>query len=803
MKVSLLIVWCILCTWVTNAQKISFSGQVCRFDTITESDGPVVHDFYFTNTGEKPLKIKEVLTSCGCVAASFPSGEVMPGEKAAVRVIYRPENRHEEEVLAIADVYTNAGVRTLEISGVVLRSKKERQPAYRLRESDVREYVRPSKPARGFGLILERMREGLLARVNVPENDAEVKEQVAALDRGGKWADLDYACYGRTNWEPIRHLQRVYQQVLSYVNPESIYYANDTLYTVIRDALGYWLECRPKCHNWWYNQIAVPQCLGNMLVLMECGKKRLSGELRDGLFRLMAWPDPRRWTGANKQDIALHHVQRGCLLENDSIVKAAVDELFYPLRFTNQEGLQVDYSYHQHGNQLYIGGYGAVFVECVLKAAEWFRDTPYALKDEQLEMFSRFFRDTYLNIFRGPYQDFSVLGRGISREGATLSRGMAGVLERMKEIDRKHADDYEKAKVRFNGVADSCRSDCSRVFWRSDYALHNRKAFDFSVRTSSVRTCKIESGNGENLKGALLSDGAVCLRVTGEEYYDIFPVWDWNRIPGVTALDSNAGLQAADWGRRGKAVFSGGVSDGTYSAMGYRMDDFGVKAQKAWFMFDDEVVCLGTGIYGQGSGRVCTTVEQCRNEGENVIRKGNKIRKGNVLYYFPAGGKTVCRENRLQTGAWSEKNYNYPVRQVGQPVFSLWIDHGNNPQNAGYAYVIVPGAQQAENYDTARIEIVRNDTLVQAVYQKHADILQIVCYDSVRFEGSGVALEVDIPCVLMVKGIKTRRPSLYLADPMQDKKTAHVCLTTSRVKLSRKVELPQDDWKGNTIEILK
>ncbi len=326
MKVSLLIVWCILCTWVTNAQKISFSGQVCRFDTITESDGPVVHDFYFTNTGEKPLKIKEVLTSCGCVAASFPSGEVMPGGKAAVRVIYRPENRHEEEVLAIADVYTNAGVRTLEISGVVLRSKKERQPAYRLRESDVREYVRPSKPARGFGLILERMREGLLARVNVPENDAEVKEQVAALDRGGKWADLDYACYGRTNWEPIRHLQRVYQQVLSYVNPESIYYANDTLYTVIRDALGYWLECRPKCHNWWYNQIAVPQCLGNMLVLMECGKKRLSGELRDGLFRLMAWPDPRRWTGANKQDIALHHVQRGCLLENDSIVKAAVDD---------------------------------------------------------------------------------------------------------------------------------------------------------------------------------------------------------------------------------------------------------------------------------------------------------------------------------------------------------------------------------------------------------------------------------------------------------------------------------------------
>ncbi|MDE6451528.1 MAG: hypothetical protein K2L23_04430, partial [Odoribacter sp.] len=351
------------------------------------------------------------------------------GEKASVRVSYRPENRHEEDVLAIADVYTNAGVRTLEICGVVLRKEKVRQPDYHLGGSDVREYDASSKSAKGFGLILARMREGMFARVDAEKNDAAVKEQVAALCRGGKWADLDYACYGRTNWEPVRHLQRVYQQALSYVNPKSVYYANDTLYTVIRDALRFWLECKPKCHNWWYNQIAVPQRLGDILVLMDCGKEQLPDELRNGLFGLMAWPDPRKWTGANKQDIALHHVQRGCLLENDSIVKAAVDELFYPLRFTNQEGLQVDYSYQQHGNQLYIGGYGAVFVECVLKTAEWFRDTPYALKGERLEMFSRFFRETYLNVFRGPYQDFSVLGRGISRDGAVLGRGMFDVLE--------------------------------------------------------------------------------------------------------------------------------------------------------------------------------------------------------------------------------------------------------------------------------------------------------------------------------------------------------------------------------------
>lgn len=803
MKDCLLIAWCILCVGVTNAQEISFSEQVWRFGTVTETAGPVEHDFYFMNIGEKPLRIREVLTSCGCVATGYPKGDILPGEKAYVRVSYRPENRPEKEVLAIADVYTNAGVKTLELAGTVVREKKERRPDYRLRESVVREHVRTAGGAGEFGLILQRMREGMLARVNVAKNDAAVKEQVAAVRRGGRWPDLDYACYGRTNWEPVRHLQRVYQQALSYVNPKSVYYADDTLYTVIRDALGYWLKCKPKCHNWWYNQIAVPQRLGDILVLMDCGGRRLPDELREGLFGLMAWPDPRKWTGANKQDIALHHVQRGCLLQNDSIVKAAVGQLFYPLEFTDREGLQVDYSYQQHGNQLYIGGYGAVFVGCVLRTAEWFRNTPYALKDEPLERFSRFFRETYLNVFRGPYCDFSVLGRGVSREGATLDRGMAGVLERMKEIDRKHAGEYEKAKARFEGYADSGRSDCSRVFWRSDYALHNRKAFDFSVRTSSVRTNKIESGNGENLKGALLSDGATCLRMSGDEYYNIFPVWDWNRIPGVTALESNVDLRAADWGRRGKSVFSGGVSDGRYSVMGYRMDDFGVTAHKAWFMFDGEVVCLGAGIRGQGGGKVCTTVEQCRNEGENVIRAGNRILKGNVLYYFPAGGETVCREKQQRRGTWSEINYNYSPNEVEQPVFSLWIDHGSNPQDAAYAYVIAPGVRGVEDYDTTRVGILRNDSRVQAVYQKQADILQMVCYDSVRFEGAGVTLEVDVPCVLMVKGVKTRRPSLYMADPLQDKKRARVCLKTPWVSVDREVGLPQKDWKGSTIEILK
>ena len=788
---------------MVDAQEISFSEPLYRFGTIVETDKAVEHDFYFVNTGKKPLKIKEVLTSCGCVASAYPSDFVLPGERAVVRLAYLPANRHEREVLGVAEVYTNAGMKTLEMVGTVLREEKTPEPEYRLRKTGRPERVAAPGRSGDFERILERMRGKMLERVDVAGNDAAVEEQVARLRRGGKWEDLDYGCYGRSNWEPIRHLDRVYRQAVSYVHPESAYCANDTLYATIEDALGYWLERQPKCHNWWYNQIAVPQRLGNILVLMDAGSRRLPDELREGLFGLMAWPDPRKWTGANKQDIALHHVQRGCLLNNDSIVRAAAGQLFYPVRFTNQEGLQVDYSYHQHGNQLYIGGYGTVFVGCVLKTAEWFEDTPYALQDEQLAIFSRFVRETYLNVFRGPYQDFSVTGRGISRVGAMLNGGMPDLLERMKRTDREHADEYERAKARFGGDAASGREDGSRFYWRSDYALHNRKKFDFSVRTSSVRTGKIECGNGENLRGALLSEGATCLRTTGDEYYDVFPVWNWNRVPGVTALETNADLQPAGWSYRGKAVFSGGVSNGRYSVMGYRMDDFGVEARKAWFMLDEEIVCLGAGIRGKQDGKVCTTVEQCNSKPERCRQEGNKVLKGDVLYYFPRSGGVVRREDTLRTGAWADINYNESLKKIEKPVFSLWIDHGERPENAAYAYVVAPGVRRMEDYDTARISIVRNDTLVQAVYQKEADVLQLVCYGKARFKGAGVTLDVDIPCVLMLQGVKSPNPSLYLADPMQDKRVAHIRLKTPRAKAEKVVELPQGDWKGSTIEIIK
>lgn len=52
-----------------QAQEITFNETKTEWRTIQEKDGDVSHDFQFTNTGNKSLLIKSVITSCGCTSA--------------------------------------------------------------------------------------------------------------------------------------------------------------------------------------------------------------------------------------------------------------------------------------------------------------------------------------------------------------------------------------------------------------------------------------------------------------------------------------------------------------------------------------------------------------------------------------------------------------------------------------------------------------------------------------------------------------------------------------------------------------
>ena len=612
----------------------------------------------------------------------------------------------------------------------------------------------------------------------------------------GCFTDVDYSRRDRTNWDPLTHIDRLYDFAFAYTNPQNTYYQNEDIYNKIVKGLEYWYERNPNCNNWWYNQIAEPQKIGILLIQMRVGKKQIPAELETKTLQRIRKEggDPVKWTGANRTDIALHWIYRSCLEKNEADLETALANAYSPIEYTVKEGFQHDNSYFQHGVQLYIGGYGDEILKGTTQVAMYTQGTKYALSTEKIQLLSKFMRQTYYQAIRGKYMLFDVLGRGISRKDITDKSATALFAERMAVLDPEHIEEYKAiiARLKDEQAADYKLKPLHTHYFRGDYTLHVRPGYTFDVRTVSTRTMRCEYGNGENLKTYFMSDGCTNIVTQGNEYANIFPAWNWRRIPGTTApqLDTIP-MAASDWQTRGTSTFAGGVSDSIYGVSAYAyMDNYaGVNtgAKKAWFFFDNEVVCLGSGINSTSYAPVYTTINQCLLDDKNILLSQNKqqttIKKGEfsydspdwvlhngIGYIFPQGGRIfLC--NQQQTGSWYDINHTESKEMQQREVFTLGFNHGTNPRNATYAYIIAPGitsARQMNAYNKKNgIEILANTDAMQIVRNKKLNIWQMVFYREGTFTHKDITVKVDKACALMLKDIYQSSAELHIADPAQ------------------------------------
>lgn len=70
-----------------NAQEFTFEKELINYGKIDKgADGERV--FVFTNSGDAPLVIDKIQSSCGCTVPKKPEAPVMPGEKGEIKVSY-------------------------------------------------------------------------------------------------------------------------------------------------------------------------------------------------------------------------------------------------------------------------------------------------------------------------------------------------------------------------------------------------------------------------------------------------------------------------------------------------------------------------------------------------------------------------------------------------------------------------------------------------------------------------------------------------------------------------------------------
>lgn len=106
----------------TKIAVIKFKTEIVDYGTITQnSDG--MRLFTFTNTGDAPLLITKVKTTCGCTVPSYSKAPIMPGKTGELNIKY--DTKRLGAFTKTVTVTSNAegGNKILKIKGNIVASK--------------------------------------------------------------------------------------------------------------------------------------------------------------------------------------------------------------------------------------------------------------------------------------------------------------------------------------------------------------------------------------------------------------------------------------------------------------------------------------------------------------------------------------------------------------------------------------------------------------------------------------------------------------------------------------------------------
>lgn len=122
----LAVLFTVLSTYAQKGAKIAFKTDTIDYGTTNKEDDNGLRVFEFTNTGDAPLIITEVKSSCGCTVPSKPKDPIKPGETGKIEVKY---NMNPGPIRKTITVMSNAvnvtdGVIALKIKGEVVEKGK-------------------------------------------------------------------------------------------------------------------------------------------------------------------------------------------------------------------------------------------------------------------------------------------------------------------------------------------------------------------------------------------------------------------------------------------------------------------------------------------------------------------------------------------------------------------------------------------------------------------------------------------------------------------------------------------------------
>ncbi|GAB6121462.1 polysaccharide lyase family 8 super-sandwich domain-containing protein [Dysgonomonas termitidis] len=653
----------------------------------------------------------------------------------------------------------------------------------------------------------------------------QVNQYMSSIKADGSWSDVDYDAVVR-EFPSGPHLERLVQMALAYRKTGSEFSNSKFLLDKILLGIDYYFKKHPRSTNWWWNEIGGPQNYMAVLILLKgkIEKEKLhhySSYLEDRTSNAAHKGKNRTWISS----ITMH---KGCIEDNYQLISISFNSIASTIIIADSkmvEGMKIDNSIHQHRPQLYSGGYGMSFMSDLAQFIHLSRQTSFAqlFTPEKMEIF----RQTMLGgqqIFgyRRTY-DFGTEGRNISRVGH-MTNISPGVLELMAVIDSANAPAYDAWRRHLDGAP--FPQVGNKFFWNSAIMTYHGGNYYLSAKVISTRTNGTEMLNGENLKGYNLPLGTTNILTSGKEYFDIFPVWNWARIPGTTVLANQDSTRLEGY-HFGTNKFAGGVSNGKNGVLAYEHHYRGVQAKKAYFFAGDAMLCLGAGISSVAPDKVETTLNQCFANGDVFYSENGKVQKldntgktsshidwvhhDNVGYIFPQASNCVIQSTD-QKGSWQMIRDLGDEEELTEKVFSLWVDHGNKPQNSSYAYIVMPDVSISNFEQKAKqhgFEVLENTSRLQVVRNKEAGSCMIVFYSpGTATLAKGFRITADKPAMVLLEG-KDEEYQISVSDPLYEareitlnvsKKLNGPGATVLEKQTAIKIELPQGEYAGSIVD---
>lgn len=583
--------------------------------------------------------------------------------------------------------------------------------------------------------------------------------------------------------------------------------------------------------NWWDYEIGTPKSLTKTLILLNGDissdeKKKYTAPIKtfapksDEILSSVGKAEPAK--GGNLVDIAKVKLLESIIEEDKDMTKNSIDSFnkvftYVQSNSTGKErnGFYKDGSYIDHQDVPYTGAYGVVLLEGISQMMPMIKETPFKETSQNDTILKSWIDDGFMPlIYKGEMMDLS-RGRAISRENETSHSASVTVMKSLLRLSDA-MDESTKAKYK-KIVKTSVKSDSSykqndylssysdiskmkalmedstlstndltqqlKIYNDMDRVTYHNKDLDFAFGLSmtSKNVARYESINNENLKGWHTGAGMSYLYNSDVKHYrdNFWATADMKRLAGTTTLDNEEPKE----NKNSDKTFVGGTKfDDQHASIGMEFEnqDKTLTAKKSYFILNDKIVFLGTGIKNTDSSmNPVTTIENRKangytlytddkqttnsdNQETNSVFLESTDTKKNIGYHFLNKSKINVKKES-HTGKWSEINKSQKTEDKKDEYYEVTQKHSNSDNK--YGYVLYPSlSKDVFKSKASQVTVVKQDDDFHVVKDNESVWAGVNYSDSAKtFEINGTKVEVKAKgmFILKKKDDKTYECSFY------------------------------------------